>query len=352
MDRTNEIQEIQLLAQDYGIHFAMEQFGYIPPNLAANADLAMDALPTLITAGNSGIPAFLTNWVSPSVIEVLLTPNMGSQIIGEMKMGDWVTPTAFFPVAESTGEVSSYGDYSPNGEIGANINWPQRQSYGFQCVAQWGDKMLAQMAKGKINWANRQQIAAAKVMDKFQNLSYFFGVQGLQNYGLLNDPALPVALSPSTKTAGGTRWVNTNGSQNATALEVLGDIGTLVSNAILSSGGNINTKSKGKLCMSPFISIAMTYLTQYNVSVAESLKKIYPGLEVVTAVEYNTASGQLAQVIFDEADGQEVGSCAFTEKMRGHGVVRDLSAFKEKKSGGTWGAVIYMPILIQQMLGL
>lgn len=352
MDRTNEIQEIQLLAQDYGIHFAQEQYGYIPPNLASNADLAMDALPTLITAGNSGIPAFLTNWVSPSVIEVLLTPNMGSQIIGEMKMGDWVTPTAFFPVAESVGEVSSYGDYSTNGEINSNINWPQRQSYGFQCVTQWGDKMLAQMAKGRINWANRQQIAAAKVMDKFQNLSYFFGVQGLQNYGLLNDPALPVALTPATKLAGGTRWVNTNGSQNATALEVMNDIGALVSNAIQTSGGNINTKSKGKLCMSPFISIAMTYLSQYNVSVAESLKKVYPGLEVMTAVEYNTASGQLVQVIFDEADGQEVGSCAFTEKMRGHGVVRDLSAFKEKKSGGTWGAVIYMPILIQQMIGV
>lgn len=352
MDLTNEIQEIQLLAQDFGIHFALDQYGYIPPNLAANADLAMDALPTLITTGNSGIPAFLTNWVSPSVIEVLLTPNMGSQIIGEMKMGDWVTPTAFFPVAESTGEVSSYADYSTNGEIGANINWPQRQSYGFQCIAQWGDKMLAQMAKGKINWANRIQTSAAKVMDKFQNLSYFFGVQGLQNYGLLNDPALPVALSPATKVAGGTRWVNANGSQNATALEVLADISTLVSNAIQTAGGNVNLKSKGKLCMSPFISIAMTYTTQFNVNVEALIKKNYPGLEVMVAVEYNTASGQLVQLIFDEADGQDVGSCAFTEKMRGHGVVRDLSAFKEKKSGGTWGAVIYMPVLIQQLLGV
>lgn len=352
MDRTNEIQEIQLLAQDYGIHFAQEQYGYIPPNLAANADLAMDALPTLITTGNSGIPAFLTNWVSPTVIEVLLTPNMGSQIIGEMKMGDWVTPTAFFPVAESTGEVSSYADYSSNGEIGSNINWPQRQSYGFQCIAQWGDKMLAQMAKGKINWAQRQQIAAAVVMDKFQNLSYFFGVQGLQNYGLLNDPALPVALTPATKTAGGTRWTNTNGSPNATALEVLADIGTMVNQAIQTSGGNINLKSKGKLCMSPFSSIAMTYTTQFNVNVEALVKKNYPGLEIMVAVEYATGSGQLVQLIYDEAKGQDVGSCAFTEKMRGHGVVRDLSAFKEKKSGGTWGAVIYQPSLIQQMLGV
>lgn len=352
MDRTNEIQEIALLAQDYGIHFAQEQYGYIPPNLAANADLAMDALPTLITAGNSGIPAFLTNWVSPTVIEILLTPNMGSQIIGETKMGDWVTPTAFFPVAESTGEVSSYGDYSPNGEVGANINWPQRQSYGFQCIAQWGDKMLAQMAKGRINWANRQQRAAAITMDKFQNLSYFFGVQGLQNYGLLNDPALPTPLSPTPKAAGGFTWVTAGGNQNATALEVLADITKLVSQAIQTSGGNITLKSKGKICMSPFLSQAMTFTTQFNVNVEALLKKNYPNLEIVTAVEYATVAGQVVQVIFDEAGGQEVGYCAFTEKMRGHGVVRDLSAFKEKKSGGTWGAVLLAPFLIQQMLGL
>lgn len=352
MDRTNEIQEIALLAQDYGIHFHGQQYGYIPPELAANADLAMDALPTLITTGNSGIPAFLTNWVSPSVIEVLLSPNNASQVLGENKMGDWVTPTAFFPVAESVGEVSSYGDYSPNGEVNANINWPQRQSYGFQCVAQWGDKMLAQMAKGKINWANRQQIAAAKVMDKFQNLSYLFGVQGLQNYGLLNDPALPTPLSPTPKAAGGFTWVLANGNQNATALEVLADITKLVSQAILANQGNINLKSKGKLVMSPFVSQALTYTTQFNVNVEALIQKNFPGLRIELVPEYATASGQVVQVIFDEAQGQEVGYCAFTEKMRGHGVVRDLSAFKEKKSGGTWGAVILMPVLIQQMLGV
>lgn len=352
MDRTQEIQEIALLAQDYGIHFAQPQHGYIPPQFAANADLAMDALPTLITTANSGIPAFLTNWVSPSVIEVLLAPNNATKVIGESKMGDWVTPTAFFPMAESVGEVSSYGDYSPNGEVGANINWPQRQSYGFQCIAQWGDQQLAKMAKGKINWANRQQIAAAKVMDKFQNLSYLFGVQGLQNYGLLNDPALPTPLSPVPKANGGFTWVLPNGNQNASALEVYADITKLVSQAIKVNQGNVDANSKGKIVMSPFAAQAMNYLTEFNVNVKAMLRENYPNLAPITVPEYDTASGQVVQVIFDEAQGQEVGYCAFTEKMRGHGVIRDLSAFKEKKSGGTWGAVLTMPQLVQQMLGV
>ena len=37
------------------------------------------------------------------------------------------------------------------------------------------------------------------MLNKFSNLTYFFGVQGLQNYGLLNDPHLNASLTPATK---------------------------------------------------------------------------------------------------------------------------------------------------------
>jgi hypothetical protein len=42
---------------------------------------------------------------------------------------------------------------------------------------------------------------------------------------------------------------------------------------------------------------------------------------------------------------------AFTEKLRAHPVKVELSSFKQKKSQGTWGAIIYRPILIASMLG-
>lgn len=45
----------------------------------------MDAQPALVTAANSGIPAYFTNYVEPELIRVLVTPMKASQILGETK---------------------------------------------------------------------------------------------------------------------------------------------------------------------------------------------------------------------------------------------------------------------------
>jgi hypothetical protein len=73
---------------------------------------------------------------------------------------------------------------------------------------------------------------------------------------------------------------------------------------------------------------------------------------VVTAIEYATPTGNLVQLIAKELDTQEVAFCAFNEKMRAHTIVRDVSSFKQKKSGGTWGTVLEQPTGIAQMLGV
>jgi hypothetical protein len=60
----------------------------------------------------------------------------------------------------------------------------------------------------------------------------------------------------------------------------------------------------------------------------------------------------LVQLITDEVQGQETGYCSFTEKMRAHAVERKTSSFLQKKSGGTWGAIILQPFAIAQMIGV
>lgn len=333
-------------ARTYGIHLGSLAMDYLPDEFRHEADLAMDALPALVTVSNSGVPSFLTNWVDPKFIEVLTTANKAALILGEEKKGDWTTRTAFFPVVESAGEVSSYGDYANNGEITANVNWPQRQSYTYQTITQWGVQELEAMGKGKIDWANRLNIASAKIMDKFQNRSYFFGIQGLQNYGLLNDPALSAPITPITKAAGGVLWAN------ATALEVYADILALFQQLVLQSGGLVEMDFKGKLVFSPTVATNLGKLTPFNVSVRNEIKENFPNLELVSAVEYATASGQLVQMIADTVDTEDVAHCAFTEKMRAFPVIPDLSSFAQKKSGGTWGAIITYPVGIAQLLGV
>lgn len=313
----------------------------------AHDGFACDAQPSLVTVSNAGIPAFLSTYIDPKLIEVLVSPMKAVEVVGsEVKKGDWTTDTAMFPVVESTGEVSSYGDYSNNGSVNANTNFPQRQSYHYQVVTQWGEKELEKAGLARIDWANRLSVASLLTLSKYQNKTYFFGVAGLQNYGLLNDPSLSAAIVPTTKTAGGTTWAV------ATALEVLADVQKLYKQLQTQAGGLIELTTPMTLAMSPASEVALTKTTEFNVNVSDILKKNFPGLKVVTAPEYATESGELLQLMVDTWEGQKTADTAFTEKLRAHPIKIELSSFQQKKSQGTWGTVIYRPAFIAAMIGV
>lgn len=340
-------QDIPLLEKHFGIVFpgAMD---YLPEEYRADYGLAMDAAGPLVTVSNSGIPNFLLTFIDPELVRVLTTPMQGAVILGESKKGDWTTMNTVFPVVESTGEVSSYGDFNNNGRANANANFPQRQSFHYQTMTEWGERELEMAGQAKINWASELNIASALVLNKFQDNSYFFGVAGLQNYGLLNDPNLSAPITPgATGTGSGTTWATKEGQA------IYDDISQrLFAQLVSQTRGLVTRRDKMKLCMSPEIEVNLTKTNQYNVNVADLLAKNFPNLTVVTAVQYATGSGQLVQLIADSIEGQNVGTAAFTEKMRAHKIVVETSSFKQKKSQGTWGAVIKVPMAIAGMIGV
>lgn len=342
---------LQALMERAGVHFMGAQSVDFQAEGAhlrmAHDGFACDAQPALVTTSNSGIPAFLSTFIDPKLIDVLVSPMKAAEIVGdEVKKGDWTTETAMFPIIESTGVTSAYGDYSESGNAGVNSNFPQRQSFHYQVMTQWGERELERAGLARIDWANRTNIASVLTLNKYQNKTYFFGVSGLQNYGLLNDPSLSAAISPTTKTAGGTSWTN------ATALEVLADIQKLYKQLQSQANGLVELDTAMTLAMSPASEVALTKTTEFNVNVSDILKKNFPNLTVKTAPEYTTDSGELVQLIADEIEGQRTASCGFTEKLRAHPIVVNSSSFKQKKSQGTWGTVIFRPFLIAQMLGV
>lgn len=334
------------VAREYGVHLPAAA-AYLKPEFANDYALALDAQPTMVTVSNAGIPAYLTNYVDPEMIRIVVTPMKAAQIMGETKKGDWTTLTAQFPVIEATGEVSSYDDYSNNGSVGANVNWVPRQSYGYQTITRWGEKELDLYGAARIGYAAELSVASALVLNKFQNKSYFYGIAGLANYGLLNDPILSAPITPAaTGTGSGTLWSTKDGNG------VYSDIASLYAKLVAQTRGLIERDSPLKLCMSPSAEVNLTKTNMYNVNVSDLLKKNFPNLTIETAVEYSTTSGELVQLIAPSLDGQDTGYCAFTEKLRAHPVVTDLSAWKQKKSGGTWGAIIKQPLSIAQLLGV
>jgi hypothetical protein len=349
----------QAIFEDKGAYFP-DVKAYLPPEWKRNLKLAMDAQPSLTTDPNSAIPALLTTLIDPEVFKVLFAPNKGAIILGEERKGSWLDETAMFPVVEHTGEVTSYGDYNKNGQVKANMNWPQRQSYLFQTIVEYGDREAERAGLGRINWISELQQSAATLLNKFQNLTYFFGIAGLQNYGLLNDPNLSASLTPATKAVGGNAWIS-SGQIKATANEVYTDIQALFYQLVQQTGGLVEATDKLVLAMSPGSAVALTATNSFNVNVYDLLKKSFPNIRFETAVQYGVlsssnpqgiAAGNLVQLIAEEIEGQDTGYCAFNEKMRAHKLVPALSSYSQKYTCGTWGAILRMPVAISSMIGV
>lgn len=338
--------DLQDLGRRYGINFMASMAGDCLRALEVmNYDTALDAQPQLVTAANAGIPSLFTTYVDPKIIEILIRPTKAAQLYGESKKGTWVSDTAMFLVAERTGEVSSYGDFSNDGMANANVNFPQRQSYHYQTNTRWGERELARMAEAKVDWANQINMGSVLTLNKAQNAIYLFGVAGLQLYGGTNDPNLPAPIAPTVT------WFG------ADANVIYADILRLVSQAVAQGNGLIDAETPFTMGMSPGNAMNLNNTNQFNVNVFDQIKKNFPNLKIVTIPEFaingggNMGGTELVQLIADGMEGQKTCEAAFTEKMRAHAMVTKTSSWEQKKSQGAWGVIFYLPVLVASMLG-
>lgn len=364
-DATAAFQRQKQQLVDAGVILPASMKRYLTVGEQRSGALAMDSingLPgPLSTDPNAALPWMLTSAIDPEIIKVIFTPLDFAKILGERKTGVWTDQTRFFPIVEHTGEVSSYDDFVNNGQTGVNFNYPQLQSYLFQTLIQYGELQIDRTGLAKINLVSELNRAAADLLNRYQNLSYAYGVQNLQNYGILNNPYLSASLTPAIKAWGGTGWFD-NGSPAATANEVYNDIVALVIQLVSQTNGSMNVKSKMKLCMSPQSEVALTFANSFGVFVEDLLKKGYPNLRVMTAPQYGqqtalnpqgfSSAGNFMQIIPDEIDGQTVAYCAYNEKLRSHKIVPAHSSWSMKQTSGTWGAVVRSPVAIASMIGV
>jgi len=348
----------------------LEQLGIVLPQVRAympeglvNDQPVMDAQPQLFAPPTNGVPAWFTTFIDPNVIRILMAPTKAAQILGEEKRGDWTMDTTIFSILEHAGEVSSYGDWNNNGNVSVNEGWTTRQAYYFQTVKQYGERQVARAALAKINWVAEQDAAAADVMNRFMNLSYLFGVAGMQTYGILNDPGLQASIQAGLKAYGNathTSWLY-GGIPQATANEVYADIQALYTQLVAQTIGAVDTDTPLVLVMSSFAETALTITNSFGVSVQDLLKKNFPNITIVTVPEFGAQSslnphghpgGEFLMLFAKTIQGQQTGFAAYNEKMRQHPLVPDMSSFKQKVSGGTWGAVFKYPVAVATMVGI
>jgi uncharacterized protein involved in cysteine biosynthesis len=113
--------------------------------------------------------------------------------------------------------------------------------------------------------------------------------------------------------------------------------------------------------MSPNCSIALGFVNNFGLVARRMLADEFANLRIETAVQYGMASptnpqgvvaGNYVQMFAEDVEGQDTGYCSFNEKMRGHPIIRAMSSFKQKLTGGSWGAIIRMPVAFVSMIGV
>lgn len=308
-----------------------------------------DSQPTAITIANSGVPTFFSTWMEPKVIQVLFSPMVAAEFAGgEVKKGDWTSTSLRFKVLEKTGRIAAYGDRTNAGRSDVNMNFPAREQFRFQTFIDYGDLEQQEAALAGVSLASEKAMSAALALSKFMNLSYLYGVSGLQCYGLLNDPGLSTPVTPTTKTVGGTSWA-TPGVQPQ---EILADFQKLFGQLLVQTNGLAKRDLELSIALPPGSEQFLLNSSLYNEPAISLVRKAFSKITYTLIPEYATTGGNVLQMMVREYAGQKTVDCAFTEKMRAHPLIVESSAWHQKRSAGTAGAIYYQPMMTASMIGI
>lgn len=324
-----------------------EAKGWLDDSVARK--LAQDA--ALSTAPNTTVPAFLLQYVSPDVIEILTAKRAATKVFDERKVGDWTTANYQYASMENVGSTYAYADYGDGPSAGVNTEWNIRDQYIFQTNITYGDREVDLSAAAKVDLVAGKQRAAAEAIAIDSNKFYLQGVAGKRIYGLLNDPNLPTAISPNTVSSAVT-WASKLALASGGTAAIYSDVLKLFGSLQGQLNGLIDENTPMKLLVSPGRAVNLMAATDFNVSVMDMLKKAMPNLTIETVPELSTQAGETAMLIVPELMGQPTGELAFGEKIRQGRLVPDMSSFRQKFAATTYGFIMRLPAAYAVMTGI
>lgn len=318
--------------------------------------LAMDADPQPLLPPSGGIPAIVSTFIDPTVVRTLFTPNRAVNLFGEgreQKKGSWAQDSFMIQRVEHTGDTVAYDDYSEQGSVQVNNQWEIRQVYRYQTMVQYGELEQERYGLAMLAYAAEKQRAAIEILNQDQNKFYFYGIAGINNYGILNDPSLPAPIAPlpDPNAAGAVQW------KDKSVLGIYNDILALYEDLVTRTkgivGNGIDVAAPLVLAMSPQASVWLKKANEIFGNTPETMvRNMFPNLRIEIAPQYSTPAGELVQMFVESAQGQDVGYLAYSEKLRAHPLVTEPSWYKQKYSASTYGAIITQPYLFAQMIGV
>lgn len=312
--------------------------------------LAHDA--ALQTSVSVGVPAVFTTFIDPQVVPILFAVQNSSKIFPQERKGDWTDKFYTFPVEEYAGNVTPYSDFAENVSTDVNHSFPTRENFLFQTVIKYGDREADTAAKAKLNLVSSKQKAAAYIMAMAHNKFALYGVAGKKVYGLLNDPNLPTSIAPTSVSSKST-WADKVAAEPDKAANLIyADINKLWAQLASVNGGLADQNQRIILAISNTMASYLTMPNSFGLTAMALIKQSFPNLEVVQLPELSTTAGEMLYMTIPNVVGMDTGITAYSEQFFLGRVVPELSSFKQKVVGGTWGAVIRRPSFVATMLGI
>ena len=327
--------------------------GKIKTNFSKTA-LAMDS--ALQTTPNVGYPASFFQYIDPQIVEILFGVTNANRIAPEVKQGTWADEFYTYTTEEAIGDVTAYSDRTENVTSEVNYEFQTREQARFETIIQYGNLETDKANQAKIALASRKQIAGANIIARKQNQFYLFGVSGLINYGLLNDPNLNASINPNSITIGGstyTTWADKVAHDTASAgNHVFNDVLKLWSELSAKNGGNIDQNERIILAVSNAVVSYLSAPNQFGLTAMQMIKDNFPNLEVVQLPELSTNAGEQIKMIVPSLYGVDTVNLVYSDKFRALQVVQTVSGFKQKLVGTSYGAVVKRSSLIATMTGV
>lgn len=324
-----------------------EQGIYFQPGVTR---LAMDADPQPMLPANGGIPNIVSTFIDPTIVKTLFAPNRASRILGrEEKRGAWAQDSFMIQRVEETGDTVAYDDYSDQGGVQVTSQWEGRDVYRYQTMVQYGELEQERYGLAMLPYVSLKQQAAINIIDQDANKFYLFGIDGLRNYGILNDPSLPTPITPLV-VDGNVLWSQKQVVDKYNDILAMYEQLVAQTNGVIGDG--VDMDSNLVLVMSNKLSVNLKSANEiFATSLEDMLKKAFPNMRIETAPQYSTEAGELIQLFVEEAQGQRTGFTAYSEKLKTHPLVTGTSWYKQKYSASTYGAIITMPVMFVQMIG-
>lgn len=295
------------------------------------------AMDKLTTTPSGGLISLLTTNIDPQVVDILFAPTPLTSCFREVQKGNLGNTLNVFALIEGVGKPTTYGDWNNNSQTGVNVEFVERQALNYQQIIRVGDQEQILYSQGGISMMTEKQKYCALSLNQRQHQIYINGVDGLKNYGLLNDPSLSPTIT-------GQKW-------DGDPVKAYQDFQKLYDQLIDQTQGYVDETTKLVLLVTPSARAKFLSVNEYMANNTIGLiTKTFPNLTIVAIPQFHTDAGDYMQLICPEYNGIETVELGYNVKMFVHQVVPALSGIQQKRTQGCYGAIIKRPEFIATML--